>query len=310
MAEPVAVEAYRFTPDDLAPEKRTAGISAFMRIRNGASYLEATIRSHMPYFDEIVAVYNQCTDATPDILMRLAEEFGSERLRVFHYLPKVYAPGTEGHAREPADSPRSLVTYYNFALTRTRFTIATKLDDDHLAMERELEALAHRLRTRAYDADAMVCFSGINLAEGPDGTIGIPEAEPFSGTGDIGFFRVTGDTYFVHNARFERFRRAGLRRVFGGIVYWHLKYLKPEFGYANYDLADNPDSRYALKRRKAGEQPTIGLEDLRARAPLAARAGLRLPDKAGIALDRWRAFLNGPMPALPSLPQPQVLRRA
>ena len=61
-------------------------------------------------------------------------------------------------------------------------------------------------------------------------------------------------------------------------------------------------------------KPTIGVEviglaDLRARAPLAARAGLRLPDRAGIALDRWRALLNGPMLALPRLPQPQVLNR-
>ena len=87
------VENYRFRPEDLSPGSRLAGIGAFMRIRNGADFLEATIRSHIGYFDEIVAVYNQCTDATPDILARLAAEYGPDRLRVFHYLPKVFPPG-------------------------------------------------------------------------------------------------------------------------------------------------------------------------------------------------------------------------
>ena len=53
------VENYRFTPDDLRADARPPGISAFMRIRNGADFLEAAISSHIDHVDEIVAVHNQ-----------------------------------------------------------------------------------------------------------------------------------------------------------------------------------------------------------------------------------------------------------
>jgi hypothetical protein len=56
------VEGYRFTPEAPAPDARRPG---FMRVRDGADFVEATIRSHIAHFDEIVVVYNQCRDATP-----------------------------------------------------------------------------------------------------------------------------------------------------------------------------------------------------------------------------------------------------
>src|SRR5690606_2481883 len=74
-AEADSHSEFRFRPEDLKIGERKPGISAFMRIRNGADFLEATIRSHISHFDEIVAVHNRCTDETPDILARLAQEF-------------------------------------------------------------------------------------------------------------------------------------------------------------------------------------------------------------------------------------------
>ena len=69
-----SISGYSFTPSDLAVGRRLPGVSAFMRIRNGADFLEATIRSHVAFFDEIVAVYNASTDGTGDILARLAAQ--------------------------------------------------------------------------------------------------------------------------------------------------------------------------------------------------------------------------------------------
>jgi len=225
-----------------------------MRIRNGAAYLEATIRSHMPHFDEIVALYNQCTDATPDILARLGQEFGP-KLRVIHYLDRVYPGGSRGHRSTPASSPNSMVNYYNTALAATRFSIVTKLDDDHLAIEKPMAEVVAEMR-RGNGIGKLVCFSGLNLFRGPEGAIGILRQEPVSGQGDIGFFNVTEQTYFTHDRRFERFRAPGLRRVHAGFTYWHLKFLKPDMGFANYELADNPKSRYGRKlARLAGAKP-------------------------------------------------------
>jgi hypothetical protein len=293
---PAVVDGYRFKPDDLDKVGRPPGISAFMRIKNGAAFLEAAIRSHMPYVDEIVAVYNQCTDATPDILARLADEFGEHRLRVFHYLPAVFPPGSDGHASTPADAPASLVNYYNFALSCTRFAVATKLDDDHLAMPAELDRLTREIRAGAY-RDEVACFSGPNLARGADGTVGVLAREPFSGGGDIGFFPVSRDTYFTHDPRFERFHRGHLKRRFAGFVYWHLKYMKPDLGFGNYALGENPDSRYARKRERLLADMRVvpvgavgGLATARDRVLVTARRlGLPIGEKAALIADRWRA---------------------
>jgi glycosyltransferase involved in cell wall biosynthesis len=243
------VETYRFRPDMLAPADRKPGISAFMRIRNGADFLEATIRSHAAFYDEIVAVFNQCTDATPDILARLSAEMGP-KLRVFHYLPRVSPAGSEGHARTPGDAPESLVTYSNFALAQTRHEWAVKLDDDHLAISGAVADMVAAIRAGRADTRAMHCFSGLNLIRAPDGVLSIPAAAPVSGKGDIGYFRVTEETRFSHDPRFERFARGDLPRRFAGWFYWHLKYLKSGGGFANYELEANPTSRYARRRQR------------------------------------------------------------
>jgi glycosyltransferase involved in cell wall biosynthesis len=244
------VETFRFDPQMLAPSKRMPGISAFMRIKNGADFLEATIRSHAAMYDEIVAVYNNCTDATADILAKLSQELGP-KLRVFHYLPAAYPAGSDGHAKTAGDAPNSLVTYSNFALCQTRHSWVVKLDDDHLAIPDAVASITARLRRDdPADAKIMHCFAGLNLMRDARGGWHVPAEAPVSGKGDIGYFRVTEDTYFTHDPRFERFVRGGIERQFAGWFYWHLKYLKAGGGFANYDLEANPTSRYARRRAR------------------------------------------------------------
>jgi len=243
------IETFRFSPDMLAPAGRLPGISAFMRIRNGADFLEATIRSHADMYDEIVAVYNQCTDATADILARLSSELGPQ-LRVFHYLPHVHPAGSKGHALTPGESPESFVTYSNFALCQTRHQWVVKLDDDHLAIPEAVRRMTKAIRAGSVDEQKMHCFSGLNLVRTAGGEWRIPAASPVSGKGDIGYFRATEGTHFVHDSRFERFTRSGIKRCFAGWFYWHMKYLKTGGGFANYELDANPDSRYMRRRKR------------------------------------------------------------
>lgn len=246
------IESFRFTPDALHLADRRPGISAFMRVRDGGFSVEAAIRSHIAHFDEIVVVHNRCTDQTPAILARLEQEL-APRLRVYHYVPDVFPPGSAGHRTTPPDAPGSLVNYYNLSLSLTRFSHATKLDDDHVAMGEATARLVSDVRSGRAAKGEMACFSGLNLARDAEGRLGILASEPFSGSGDIGVFPVGPTTMFSHDRRFEAFRPK-LRRQFHSFVYWHLKYLKPDLGFANYDLASNPDSRYArrLRRLEAG----------------------------------------------------------
>lgn len=243
------IETFRFSPDMLAPANRLSGISAFMRIRNGADFLEASIRSHADMYDEIVAVYNQCTDETANILAKLSGELGP-KLRVFHYTPRVHPAGSKGHAQTPGDSPESFVTYSNFSLSQTRYQWVVKLDDDHLAIPQAVNKMIKSIRSGTADDQKMHCFSGLNLVRSPEGRWCIPAASPISGKGDIGYFRASEGTHFVHDKRFERFSRGGIERCFAGWYYWHLKYLKTGGGFANYELDANPDSRYVRRHKK------------------------------------------------------------
>lgn len=287
---------YRFAPSDLAVGARRPGISAFMRVRDGAFSVEAAIRSHIHLFDEIVAVHNRATDATPAILARLEQEF-SPKLRVFHYVPPAFPPGSEGHAREAGDSLLSFVNYSNFALTRTRYTHVTKLDDDHVAMGAATARLIADVRAGRAAQGEVACFSGVNLARDEAGNLGILRRESYSGSGDIGIFPVTPRTHFVHDRRFEMLSMGGLRRRFHSFVYWHLKYLKPGLGFANYDLAQNPRSRYARRLRAHVEnRAVIDLDELARLAASDRRlldrladAGFPVPERDQVIAARRRA---------------------
>jgi hypothetical protein len=292
MTETVA--GHVFTPADLNVAGRRPGISAFMRIRDGAAFLEATIRSHIAHFDEIVAVHNRCTDATPDILADLAAEFG-EKLRVVHYADPVHPPGSDGHAETAPDDPASMVNYSNVAMAQTRFRTVTKLDDDHLALDADLARTVSMLRQQGGAGDTLFGFSGLNVWRGTDqsGPLSVMAVDPVSGGGDIGFFDVREDRVFTHDARFERTPRAGLNRRFCGYLYWHLKYLKPGLGFANYDLEANPDSRFGRKRLRVQASGAVTSLDAlaRMRAPSPARriAGL-FDDKRRFLVSRDAAL--------------------
>lgn len=281
------VETFRFRPEMLAPADRLPGVSAFMRIRNGADFMEATVRSHADFYDEIVAVYNQCTDATPEILSRLQAELGS-KLKVFHYLPCVHPAGSKGHAQTPGEAPDSLVTYSNFALAQTRHQWAVKLDDDHLAIPAAVETIVGQIRSGTANDKLMHCFSGLNLMRMAEGAWRVPAAAPISGNGDIGYFRVTEGTHFVADPRFERFARGGVKRRFAGWFYWHLKYMKAGGGFANYELEANPGSRYARRLARLEASRLWDLEGVRSglRPTLMDRLRALVDDKARLGVAR------------------------
>lgn len=296
MAEITSVETYSFTPDDLRVGGRQPGISAFVRTRNGADFIRQAIRSHAPHVDEIVAVYNQCTDGTEAILASLQDELGPDKLRLYHYLPRVHPPGSADHAAEPGSSPNSVVNYSNFALTRTSRQIVVKLDDDHIAFDRLLAPMVADIRSNGLAPGRMRCFSGLNLVRDENGDIGIHAGTPFSGNGDIGFFRLTPDAYFVHDRRFEDFRKYHFRRDFAGFAYWHMKYLKTGLGFANYEIEEGRNRRFARKERDFHRRrDVVTLAELKASLPrLRSQVMRHLPfEKWKLIGNRALAILDG-----------------
>jgi hypothetical protein len=258
--QPEMITGYSFRPADLNVAARPPGISAYLRTRNGADFIEPTIRSHIAFYDEIVVVYNQCEDDTAEILMRLAQEF-SPKIRLFHYTDRVQPLGSKMHAKTPGNSPESMVNYSNLALVKTRYRSVIKLDDDHLAIPERVADICKQFREGRANTNALHCISGLNNARSADGELGIPAFEPVSGNGDIGYFQMAEDTFFVHDRRFERFGRGKLKRIFAGYLYWHMKFLKTGDGFRNYELLENPNSRFARKRVEFDKGKLLNLRD-------------------------------------------------
>ena len=256
------VENYHFTPNLLNVDKRTPGLSAFVRVRNGEDFLAESICTHIGSFDEIVIVLNQCTDGSEQIVKNLLVTY-PDKIKAFHYLDRVYPPGHSIYKELKQSSPNSIGTYYNFALAMTTRTVVTKLDDDHIAIPQNLSRLVEEIKKRNYDiSNEMLCFSGLNLTENDLG-IGIYKANPFGGNGDHGFFRVTSDTYFTHSVKFERFNYKSVKRSYYGMTYLHLKYLKKGHGFDNYEIEQDTSSRYSRHIQKfKANQSSISVSKL------------------------------------------------
>lgn len=216
---------------------RKPGISALMRIRNGADFLRETIESHLPYYDEIIACHNDCSDGTEAILRELEAKHPG-KVRVFHYSPRVHPPCSQGHRETPTESVHSLANYYNYCLAQARYCVAVKLDDDHIAISRALADCVRQIRSDLErGVRKLYTFSGLNLVRDQSMKLAVYGNAPFAGTGDIMYFPVCRQIYWRQAARWERLGFSGLRlqKQYMGLLFFHLKHLKPDLGFGNME---------------------------------------------------------------------------
>jgi hypothetical protein len=247
---------------------RRPGISAIMRIRNGEDFLRLAIESHLPHYDEIIACYNDCSDATEAILDELAARYPG-RVRPLHYRPRVHPPLSAEHDATPDGSVHGLANYYNWALAQARYSVAVKLDDDHLAIQGALTQAVALIRADiARGVRGLYTFSGLNLARDPGGQLAVYANDPLVGTGDILYFPVCSDMYWRQAPRFERLVIAGRRppKQYLGLLYFHLKHIKPDLGFGNLD----PVRRHEVRQRFLRTLRTQSFEEFAAPANVAA----------------------------------------
>ena len=222
-------DEFRFNPVILSAPRKL-GISALLRVKNGEQFVRLAIESHLPFYDEIIACHNDCTDNTEAILMDLQKQHPG-KVKVYHYLPQVHNATPQQHRQTPADSVHSMANYYNYALSKTTCSIAVKLDDDHLAIPCNLAPAIDAIRTDiAAGKSKLYFFSGINLirAHG-DIMVGGRAKYPFSGQGDIVYYPVGADTYYRQGSHTEKFVKPSVKqmeRVHLGQLYFHLHHLK------------------------------------------------------------------------------------
>lgn len=117
-------------------ERRPLGLSGILRVKDDADLLIPCIMSCIDALDELIAVYNDCTDNSAEILYKMAALYPG-KIKVYEYPYKVLSnfESLEDFDKAnslPDDSPHLLCNYYNFALAKTTYKYAVKIDADQL----------------------------------------------------------------------------------------------------------------------------------------------------------------------------------
>lgn len=123
----------------------------------------------------------------------------------------------------------SIAYYYNWAFSRSAYQYVMKVDDDNLLIPEVWKKIRKKLENRP---NAYLAYWGYNLLR-KDGELGVCGSDPYSGKlGDHGIYKVSDKTYYVQEELCEGFV-TNLKTVRLGHAFWHLKYLKKEFGFTN-----------------------------------------------------------------------------
>jgi len=148
-------------PEQISDKSRADGISGFMRLKNEAEFADHAIATHLGGLDELVIVYNDCSDETPEIC-RHWERLYPDKIKVYEYEPKVVPIGTPEALKIDPRSPHCIANYYNFALALTNRKIVIKIDGDHHAVSGRFHHICDRVR-RVLPRKARYPIYGLNL---------------------------------------------------------------------------------------------------------------------------------------------------
>ncbi|MCD9522777.1 hypothetical protein GLP14_07980 [Photobacterium carnosum] len=218
---------YKFNRSKL--KNRKSGISAFIRLKNGADTIGYVLDSHINIFDEIVILLNGCTDLSFDVCNIYVEKYPG-KIKLYHYEPEVYPFGGQKHKDEPEDSVHSFVNFSNYALQLTEYEYVMKLDDDHYCpvIYQSKDHFLNELKP-----DKVNMFSGINLVWDEVGNVVISKEYPLAGNGDHFIIKVDENTFFKKNDTCEYFDYNNKKINYIGLRYFHLKFLRKNFGFSN-----------------------------------------------------------------------------
>ena len=136
------------------------GISGILRCRNNDDFLEECIDSVISELDELVAVYNECTDRTVEILEQKRLQYPN-KIKLYEYLPHVLPLELEKdsfvYARNlPEGSGQLMAEYTNYALTQASYRYIMKVDADQVYFTGRLKRIcdAYRCTEKAVLTDA------------------------------------------------------------------------------------------------------------------------------------------------------------
>lgn len=239
----------------LSTNLRTDGISGFIRCKNEGEYLEQVIDSWIDLVDELIIVFNDCIDNSEDIIEKALLKYPN-KIKAYHYLPKVFAQGTDEYRNlEPSDY-QSLVNYYNFALNKTTKKWCLKIDGDIILDSQKIQ-LIKKYHSNLKDNECLK-LSGVNIIKQKDSIFCLSQSI-FCGTnGDLCIFKMQDGIRFEKESTCEYlnlpkdyiFYRDDDLKVNNSLTcYYHMKFQKSDFGFGVYDFKNNKNSNYYAKTK-------------------------------------------------------------
>lgn len=129
---------------------RAIGVSGIMRVKNDAEFVRASIYSCIDALDELIIVYNDCSDNSPIIINEIAQEYPT-KIKVYKYNQKIYAWNLSNEEIEKIFTgeifaKNTLYGYYNFALSKTTKKYVMKIDADQIYFTHKLKELCDAYR--------------------------------------------------------------------------------------------------------------------------------------------------------------------
>lgn len=112
------------------------GLSGIMRLKNEAIFISDCIDSVIDALDELIIVYNDCTDETPVIVEQKRKQYPT-KIRVYPYEHHLYSYNLSRSEYDyamslPEDSPFLFCNQCNYAFSKVRYKYAMLVDVDQL----------------------------------------------------------------------------------------------------------------------------------------------------------------------------------
>lgn len=112
------------------------GLSGIMRLKNEAIFISDCIDSVIDALDELIIVYNDCTDGTPVVVEQKRKQYPS-KIRVYPYGHHLYSYNLSRSEYEyamslPEDSPFLFCNQCNYAFSKVKYKYAMLIDVDQL----------------------------------------------------------------------------------------------------------------------------------------------------------------------------------
>ncbi len=107
-----------------------------MRVKNDGEFIGACVESCIDALDELVIVWNDCTDNSAEIIEKVRLRY-PEKIKTYEYEHKVLGVNLTKEEYDyvkslPVYSPHLLCNYYNFALSKVSSQFAVKIDADQI----------------------------------------------------------------------------------------------------------------------------------------------------------------------------------